>query len=119
MSLQEYRAAPEQASLIFNAEGKVITYTGGYVIDRRVGNTKGWGALFGILTAIGQPLPGSVSFYIKLAFASSLSIAFSKPFTDIVANFHHSCACWTAGMAGRRTSRKCMSCTMCPTSCEL
>ena len=32
-------------SLVFNEQGKVKTYTGGYVMDRRVGNTKGLGAL--------------------------------------------------------------------------
>jgi hypothetical protein len=29
----------------------------GYVIDRRAGNTGGLGALFGIMYAIGHPLP--------------------------------------------------------------
>ncbi len=30
---------------------------GGYIMDRRVGNTEKLGALFGILAAIGHPLP--------------------------------------------------------------
>ncbi len=29
----------------------------GYIMDRRVGNTKKMGALFGILAAIGGPIP--------------------------------------------------------------
>lgn len=39
--------------------------TGGYIMDRRVGNTHKLGALFGILAAIGHPLPtpGTLRFY--------------------------------------------------------
>lgn len=38
----------------------------GYIMDRRVGNTKKMGALFGILAAIGVwvPQPGSFSFAV-------------------------------------------------------
>ena len=32
-------SAPECCSYTFNEEGKVTSFTGGYVIDRRVGNT--------------------------------------------------------------------------------
>ena len=44
-------------------------HAGGYVVDRRVGNTGGLGALFGILTAIGVkvPKPGSLGFKIATA----------------------------------------------------
>jgi len=50
--------APEAISYIFNEEGKCTCFTGGYQMDRRVGNTKKLGALFGILAAIGAPVPG-------------------------------------------------------------
>ncbi|GAQ79407.1 hypothetical protein KFL_000300050 [Klebsormidium nitens] len=50
-------AAPEVSSMTFNEEGKVTKLTVGYVADRRVGNTGGLGALFGILYAVGHPLP--------------------------------------------------------------
>ncbi|KAL3149571.1 hypothetical protein ABBQ32_002347 [Trebouxia sp. C0010 RCD-2024] len=49
--------APECLSYTFNEEGKVTSFTGGYIMDRRVGNTKKMGALFGILAAIGGPIP--------------------------------------------------------------
>lgn len=53
--------APECISFTFNEEGKCTSYTGGYVMDRRVGNMQGLGALFGIVAAIGGPVlkPGS------------------------------------------------------------
>lgn len=48
---------PQMCSFKFNKDGKVILYTGGYVMDRTIGNTKGLGGLFGILYSIGKPLP--------------------------------------------------------------
>ena len=48
---------PQVNSLSFNEEGKVIKYTGGYITDRTIGNTGGLGGIFGILYAIGRPLP--------------------------------------------------------------
>lgn len=48
---------PQMCSLKFNQDGKVILYTGGYVMDRTIGNTGGLGGLFGILYSIGRPLP--------------------------------------------------------------
>lgn len=48
---------PQVCSLKFNKEGKVILYTGGYVMDKTIGNTGGLGGLFGILFSIGRPLP--------------------------------------------------------------
>jgi hypothetical protein len=44
---------PECCSYTFNEAGKVTSFTGGYVMDNRVGNTDGLGAAFGILSAIG------------------------------------------------------------------
>lgn len=63
------RSPPECCSYVFNADGKVQTFTGGVVMDRRVGNTQGLGALFGILAAIGVkvPKPGTLSFSIAMA----------------------------------------------------
>ncbi|KAL0054639.1 hypothetical protein WJX82_000353 [Trebouxia sp. C0006] len=49
--------APECLSYTFNEQGKCTSFTGGYIMDRRVGNTKKMGALFGILAAIGGPIP--------------------------------------------------------------
>lgn len=48
---------PQACSLSFNEKGLVTKYTIGYVIDRDVGNTGGLGGLYGILQAIGRPLP--------------------------------------------------------------
>jgi hypothetical protein len=60
---------PECLSYVFSEDGKVKTFTGGVVMDRRVGNTGGLGALFGILTAIGVPVPkpGTLQFQIAVA----------------------------------------------------
>ena len=48
---------PQAISLSFNEAGKVIKYTGGYVMDKEVGNSGGLGGIFGPLYAIGKPLP--------------------------------------------------------------
>ncbi|KAK9823831.1 hypothetical protein WJX72_005808 [[Myrmecia] bisecta] len=60
--------APECMSYTFNEEGKCTSFTGGYIMDRRVGNTKGLGAVFGILAAIGAPVPspGSLRWNLML-----------------------------------------------------
>eukprot|EP00891_Asterochloris_glomerata_P004478 jgi/Astpho2/4478/Aster-x1249 len=44
-------------SYTFDVEGRCTSFTGGYIMDRRVGNTKKMGAMFGILAAIGGPIP--------------------------------------------------------------
>lgn len=58
--------APEICSYTFNADGKCTSFTGGYVADRRVGNTGGSGAVFGILYALGAPVPkpGTLGFAV-------------------------------------------------------
>ena len=63
------QGAPECNSYTFNAAGEATSFTGGYVIDRRVGNTKGLGAVFGILAAIGAPVPrpGSLGWVVASA----------------------------------------------------
>jgi hypothetical protein len=48
---------PQACSMVFNAEGKCTKITIGVVMDRQLGNTGGLGGLFGILFAIGSPLP--------------------------------------------------------------
>jgi hypothetical protein len=48
---------PQTISLTFNDQGQVIKYTGGYVMDRHMGNSGGMGGVFGPLYAIGRPLP--------------------------------------------------------------
>lgn len=48
---------PQMNSLTFDKDGKITKYTGGYVMDRTIGNTGGLGGVFGILYAIGKPLP--------------------------------------------------------------
>ena len=48
---------PQACSLTFEASGLVTKYTIGYVMDRDVGNTGGLGGLYGLLYAIGKPLP--------------------------------------------------------------
>jgi len=48
---------PQVCSLTFDKTGLVTRYTIGYVVDRQVGNTGGLGGLYGVLYAIGRPLP--------------------------------------------------------------
>ena len=49
---------PQACSItIDHASGLITRYTIGYVTDRTVGNTGGLGGLYGILYAIGRPLP--------------------------------------------------------------
>lgn len=48
---------PQACSLTFDESGLVTKYTIGYVMDRDVGNTGGLGGLYGIMYAIGRPLP--------------------------------------------------------------
>jgi hypothetical protein len=48
---------PQVNSLTFNEDGLVTRYTGGYVVDKDVGNSGGMGGLFGPLYAIGKGFP--------------------------------------------------------------
>ena len=48
---------PQACSLTFDESGLVTKYTIGYIMDRSVGNTGGLGGLYGVLYAIGKPLP--------------------------------------------------------------
>mmetsp|Transcript_12854 Transcript_12854/g.31528 ORF Transcript_12854/g.31528 Transcript_12854/m.31528 type:complete len:417 (-) Transcript_12854:296-1546(-) len=48
---------PEVNSVCFDSNGLVYRLTLGYAVDRKMGNTGGLGAVFGLLNAIGSPLP--------------------------------------------------------------
>ena len=48
---------PQVFSFSFDNEGRVYKFTGGYPVDRTVGNAGGLGGLFGIVHAIGAELP--------------------------------------------------------------
>eukprot|EP00095_Tigriopus_kingsejongensis_P006665 snap_masked-scaffold363_size195477-processed-gene-0.37 protein:Tk06665 transcript:snap_masked-scaffold363_size195477-processed-gene-0.37-mRNA-1 annotation:"predicted protein" len=48
---------PQVLSFSFDDQGKCYKMTGGYSVDRTVGNTGGLGGLFGIFYALGNALP--------------------------------------------------------------
>uniref|UniRef100_A0A7S0SP81 Uncharacterized protein n=1 Tax=Mantoniella antarctica TaxID=81844 RepID=A0A7S0SP81_9CHLO len=48
---------PQSHSLLFNKQGEVTQFTVGYVMDKQIGNSGGLGGVFGILYAVGSPLP--------------------------------------------------------------
>ena len=50
-------APPQSCSVIFNEDGEVRKFTIGYVMDRDIGNSGGLGGAYGLLYAIGKPLP--------------------------------------------------------------
>jgi hypothetical protein len=52
-----YRGAPEAVSLSFNEQGLCYRATAGYILDKEQGNTKGLGGIYGILEAVGSPIP--------------------------------------------------------------
>jgi len=54
---KEIYLPPQCFSMSFDQEGKCYKLTGGYCVDRAVGDTKGLGGMFGILTSIGGKLP--------------------------------------------------------------
>jgi len=54
---KKFISPPQMSSCKFNKEGQVTHLTAGYVLDRAEGNTGGLGGVFGILYAIGKPLP--------------------------------------------------------------
>lgn len=51
------RLPPQAQSMLFNEEGKCYTLTVGYAMDKRIGNTEGLGGVFGMVKAVGKPLP--------------------------------------------------------------
>jgi len=50
-------ATPQVQSMSFNGEGECYKLTGGYSVDRTVGNAGGLGGVFGLIHAIGGSLP--------------------------------------------------------------
>mmetsp|Transcript_52668 Transcript_52668/g.113814 ORF Transcript_52668/g.113814 Transcript_52668/m.113814 type:complete len:291 (-) Transcript_52668:38-910(-) len=48
---------PQAQSMLFNEQGQCYTLTVGYCMDKRIGNAEGLGGVFGILKAVGKPLP--------------------------------------------------------------
>mgnify|MGYP004342353955 CR=1 FL=1 len=48
---------PECGSAQFDGDGRCVALTGGYVMDRRMGNTDGLGGIFGLCAALGLPTP--------------------------------------------------------------
>ena len=54
---RRWESPPECGSATFDAEGRCVSVTFGYVMDRRMGNTDGLGGLFGLCSALELPMP--------------------------------------------------------------
>ena len=54
---RKWVSPPERGSMTFDAEGKCIAMTGGYIMDRRMGNTDGLGGVYGLCAALEIPPP--------------------------------------------------------------
>lgn len=54
---KRFETPPQACSIKFNADGQVVKYTIGHVMERSIGNTGGLGGIFGPAYAIGKPLP--------------------------------------------------------------
>ena len=54
---RKWEGPPERGSMTFDGEGRCIALTGGYVMDRRMGNTEGLGGIYGLCVALGLPTP--------------------------------------------------------------
>ena len=54
---RRWESPPECASAQFDAQGRCVGVTFGYVMDRRAGNTDGFGGLYGLCSALGLPMP--------------------------------------------------------------
>ena len=52
-----YEGPPEAVSVSFNEKGLCYRATGGYILDKDVGNTNGLGGVYGVFEAIGSPVP--------------------------------------------------------------
>ena len=52
-----WESPPERGSMTFDRDGKCIALTGGYIMDRRLGNTDGLGGVYGLCHALGLPTP--------------------------------------------------------------
>ena len=54
---RRWMSPPECGSAQFDGDGRCVALTGGYVMDRRMGNTDGFGGIFGLCAALGLPTP--------------------------------------------------------------
>jgi len=54
---RRWEAPPECGSATFDADGRCVCVTYGYVMDRRMGNTDGLGGIHGLCSALGLPMP--------------------------------------------------------------
>ena len=54
---KRWLGAPERSSFTFDGNGRCVAITGGYVMDRRMGNTEGLGGVYGLCVALGLPTP--------------------------------------------------------------
>ena len=54
---RKWISPPERGSMTFDSEGKCISLTGGYIMDRRMGNTDGLGGIYGVCVALELPPP--------------------------------------------------------------
>lgn len=74
--------APEAFSITFNEQGKATSFTGGYVMDNRLGNTNKLGALFGLLAGIGvfvpHPQPGTLGWKVGVAVDTGVNLISSS-----------------------------------------
>lgn len=57
----KYRSGPEGISVTFNAQGQCVKLTVGVLMDPEEGDTGGLGGVFGVLFAVGTPLPPFVT----------------------------------------------------------
>mmetsp|Transcript_47217 Transcript_47217/g.95145 ORF Transcript_47217/g.95145 Transcript_47217/m.95145 type:complete len:432 (+) Transcript_47217:120-1415(+) len=61
---KRWESPPERGSLTFDGKGRCVHATGGYTMDRRLGNTGGLGGVFGLCAALGIP-PPSPAFLLR------------------------------------------------------
>lgn len=54
---RRWESPPECGSATFDGDGRCVSVTHGYVMDRRMGNTDGLGGLYGLCSALGLPMP--------------------------------------------------------------
>jgi len=54
---RRWESPPECGSATFDAEGRCVGVTSGYVMDRRMGNTDGLGGIYGLCNALELPMP--------------------------------------------------------------
>ena len=54
---RQWCSPPERGSMTFDGSGKCIAMTGGYIMDRRMGNTQGLGGVYGLAMALDLPTP--------------------------------------------------------------